>query len=163
MIIYSIIILVAGASVYLLYGPLIIEADSRQEYYGIRLLGIGGANLIMEESKIGIRLNILGINKNIFPGDKKERVQKQKKEAKPRQFSVKKALPKVTAVIRSFEVKYFYMNIDTGNYVMNAFFYPLAEVLSRESHRVRINFHGEVELRLKIVNSLQRMLRAFLW
>jgi len=162
MIIYTLIILAIAVFIFLFLTPIIFEIDSKRYIYQIRIWGIGSMNVIVVHSNICFRLNILGWKKDFYPGQKEKKILKKKEiTTKHKKISLKKILHKGNAIIRSFDVKYFYVNLDTDDYVMNAWLYPLATLLSNENRRLSINFLGEVELRLKIENSLQRMLRAY--
>ncbi|MFI5263114.1 MAG: hypothetical protein ACHQM6_01205 [Candidatus Kapaibacterium sp.] len=162
MIIVTIILLVAlGLLSFLLWTPIYLEADSPGRLLQIRIRGIGSARLVVSESRIGIGLNILGWEKNVFPG--KGTKPKKKGGVTLKRSTLKKMPRKILSVLRSFQVQNLYLNIDTDDYATNALLYPIGVLLSRPNRQMSINFLGEVELRLQIQNNLQRMLRAYLF
>jgi len=165
MIIYSIIVFLACILIFLLYTPIFLEIDSTRRLVQIRMRGVARVRIITRESKIGICLNILGWEKLIFPGTRRKRKEAAAKTSgfQLKRSTLKKMPAKILAVIRSFRVKIFDLNIDTDDYAVNALLFPFAVLLSRSNHSVRINFEGEVELRLTIENNLQHMLRAYLF
>lgn len=160
------IILVAIGSVicFLLVTPLVIEVDSARHKYGIYYRGIAAIDLRWDEG-LYLQLWVLGWRKTIEPfGMLGEKPPKKKKPEKPKRkrMAFSKIRRKLGRVLRSFTVKRFYVNVDTGDYPLNAILYPLAGALSNERRTVCINFTGDVVVRIRIENRLGKILYAII-
>lgn len=65
-------------------------------------------------------------------------------------------------LVRSFRIKKFRMEIDTGDSVMNAKLYPMYAVFPFLNIDFGINFEGRNELALVIENRPIRIIRSFI-
>jgi hypothetical protein len=78
-----------------------------------------------------------------------------------RSFSV--SPQKIVGVLKSFKVNKCAIHIDTGNYQLNAWLYPIIYFIQiRTKRTIQINFTGNNELILEIKNSLARMSWAYI-
>lgn len=78
-------------------------------------------------------------------------------------FMVRRLRRKWRALLRSFQVKDFRVQLDTNDFILNAYLYPLCVVLSRMTNRpIQINFWGEMEIEICLRNTLARVLYAYL-
>lgn len=147
---------------FILLTPLVLEVDTDHRVYRIRLRGIAASELIFPNGRIHVRLWVLGYSKIFDPFSKKKgpTPPPEKKTKEHKRFGVSKVSRKALSVLKSFTVKYLYINIDTDDYLMNAWLYPLVVPLSRGSRTFRINFNGEVDMRLRIENRLGKILVA---
>ncbi|MFD2517037.1 hypothetical protein [Salinimicrobium flavum] len=64
-------------------------------------------------------------------------------------------------VLRSFRVRELRWELDTGNYRHNALLYPIFYLLNLQDASAGINFLGRNGIRIRVGNSLMRMLFAF--
>jgi len=163
MIIYSILIVLAAAFTFLLLTPIVIEFDSEQNLYEVRVAGIVRMRIVFGEQFILIKMRAFGFEKTLNPlqlGSRK--IRKEKQINKTDRISFQKAMHKGMAVIRTFDVRYLLINIDTDDYAMNGLLYPFAVLVSKPNRQFQINFQGRVEVKVKIVNNLSRMFLAFI-
>jgi hypothetical protein len=151
-----------GVVVFLLLTPIVIELDSEQNLYQIRISGIARMNIIFGEPFILIKIHAFGFEKIIDPMQMQWKRTRKERLKRERRFSFKKVMQKGTAIIRTFEIRYINMDIDTDDYALNALLYPFALLFSQPGRQIQINFHGENALKLKIVNNMERMLLAFI-
>jgi hypothetical protein len=86
----------------------------------------------------------------LAPSPKKQppKPRKPPKSRKKKSRSPQKTWKLVRKVIRSFRVKIFRFRLDTDNYVLNAYLYPVFYFLNLGSKDWEINFQGETELDL---------------
>lgn len=161
----TICIVIACILSFVLWTPIMLIIDTTMRQYEVRMWGIASCNLRFEEYKPLLFLNVLGWKKKIDPFEIKEEKRipkKQKTQKTKKQMSFQKVMRKGKAVLRSFTVKYLYIDMDTDDYVLNGLLYPAALTLSRENRTLRINFVGLTQLKLKIENRLGRILFAYL-
>jgi hypothetical protein len=90
-----------------------------------------------------------------LPGEKQVRAKK-----KPIPF--RKLLRKMRAVLRSFHVTRFELDLDTDDVVMDAYLYPLFFLLSGKRSRLLIRFDGQSSLVLEANIRIVRIVRAML-
>ena len=164
MIIYYIIIFIIGALAFLLLVPILIEIDSERDIYQVRIVGVARVNVIFGKPFILIQIHALGLTKTIDPLHLKIKTKKyqEEKPKKAKRISFQKVLRKADAILHTFRVRYFYVNIDTDDYAMNGLLYPFAVLASKPDRQFQINFQRERVLKLKVVNNLERMLLAFI-
>ena len=85
---------------------------------------------------------------------KKKRLNKQKKDKEKYLTKSKKHLSftRIFKILKTFKTKEFYLNIDTGNCILNAKLYPLFALLNYNTGNFHINFQGRNQLVLIIKN-----------
>ena len=161
----SIILLVISAIiVYLLFVQLVLYIDTGTNEYHVRVKGLMKANIIPhKEELIQIRIRTLFMNFYFYPINKigtstKPSVTKKLGNKKKRQLGFRKGL----RILRTFEVKRFYIDIDTGNCITNAKLYPLFALLNQKSGNFRINFEGKNQLILHLQNRPIHILKSFI-
>lgn len=163
---YVILGLFAGLVLYLLFAPFYLEIDTSKSICMARLHWLGVARLLIRENSLVLRWRILGIGKDTdlvveTRGPKSSKPNKRSK--KPRK-AADPPLRKIIAVIRSFKVNKFSLQLDTGNMELNGLLFPWLSGVSWLLHRnVWINFNDRNELILEIENNAFRVLRAFLF
>lgn len=165
MVLTIILIVILAIVLYLLFVPLQLIIDTDNQLYAIKAKGLFMANVEWDDVEV-IKVNIHTIfyRFNVYPlrKSKKKKVKKLKTKAvdKP-----KKSVPFKTVfnVIRTFEIKRFYLNIDTGNCISNAKLYPVISCLNyyTRSH-IDVNFQGRNTLYLTIENRPIRIIKAII-
>jgi hypothetical protein len=149
---------------YLLFAPFYIEINSINSLYGVRFHRIASAKLIFADNLLKIDLHIIGWKKQIDPFEKrakrKEKTVVQKKKKQRTLFSISRA----KALIKSFKINKFYLNIDTGNLQLNGILYPCFYWLGNYAGKpIAINFLNKNEIILEIENNLAGIIRAFIY
>jgi hypothetical protein len=69
---------------------------------------------------------------------------------------------RVLRILKSFRVHAFRLDLDTDDYVLNAYLFPVAEMLRYRGVDVFINFNGNTGIRLDVSNNPARILVAWL-
>lgn len=102
-----------------------------------------------------------------MPGAKKtEREVKKPAKASKRKrksaFSVKQGLLLAKNMLKAIRIKRLWIDWDTGDFVVNAWLFPLVRLLNRRNVRFRINFIGNQEINIFLQTRLSRLGWAFL-
>ena len=150
---------------YILVLPIVLYIDTKRDQYYIQLKGIAKANVVSNEDDIlKVNLKVLFMSFHFYPFRKSEDSKKKVKKDKPktnkkrRKFSVKTGLK----LLKSFKIKQFFINIDTGDCIENAKLFPLFALLNYKFGGFKINFNGENQLLLHIENRLIRIIKSFI-
>ena len=151
--------------IWVLFAPISIKADTYRSEYYLSWRGIGKAELIPLADDILIRLRIVFWKKDFYPLHPP--AAKEKKKVKPEREKKGKsqsALPfrRIIQVLKSFHIKYFRLEVDTGDYIWNAYLWPLVYGINPLRRHVAVNYQGRNECRLLIRNRAWRMAWAWL-
>ncbi len=147
---------------------LVIRVDSNQNIYELRWVSIGYAKLLFKHEQAFVKFRILffthtkSIDLPELFRSKAEKKPKTKKKSK-KSYSWKTIRHKTTKLFKSFKLEKFWLNIDTDNYYLNAFLYPVFHFLRGKNYRLKINYQGETELSLIVKNRPIRILFALLF
>ncbi len=142
--------------------PLSFELNSTHNIYRIRLFMYAGARWIRKDIDSYLLIRVLGIPFRVKPlklfAGRSFRPKKQKSTKLPQRNTFGKGSLMGRKVLRAIRVKKFYLNIDTGNFPLNARLFPVAAYLREQNYRVHINFQGENDIELRATTSLIRIL-----
>ena len=150
--------------IYLLFLPIDIIINTEKKLYSIKL-GMLARMLVFgdKEKIIRLQLNTLFMKFNMFPVT--WRSKKREEKSKPRRHK-KTRIPKlrtIRSLLRSFEVKTFAADIDTGNCLINARYFPVVAFLNFYfGTNLGINFQGKNRLVLHVRNRPIYILRSFI-
>ncbi len=136
--------------------------DTKNHTYFIKLKGL--AKVSFEPDKLEvlkIKLRVAFMNFDFYPLRKSHRPKKEKvgekRPTKRRKISPKKIL----ALLRSFKLKRFDLNMDTGDFVLNAKLYPIFNFLDYHAGGFNINFQGNNRLVLMASNRPINIIKVF--
>lgn len=151
--------------VYVLLAPikLVINTDSNQ--YFVEQKGLLKAQLASHEKEIfKIRLRVLFFSFNLYPLKKKASSTSKEKHRTLKRKRSKKTLKFKTVmnIIKSFKIKKFHLDLDTGDCISNAKLYPVFAFLSYINIDCNINFTGRNSLLLTIENRPIRIIKSFI-
>ncbi len=154
--------------IWLLWAPIRFDIDTRQGIYCIRWRSIGALNWLPEQQLDMIEIEIFFWKKRIAlleqpsgrPKKIKPKTAKNNKLNKTRWKRI--SWSTVKRMARTFEVHYCRLSLDTGDYVWNAWLFPVCWFVRSPRYSVWINFIGENELALRVENRLGRILWAFI-
>ena len=145
-----------------LLGPVIINLETETGRYQLALPGIFKAAVVSSEELFHIRGGIYFIPDrfNPFSGGMGKR---KKKTGKPKQ---KKGLgfrsgnmQMIPDLVRSFRIRKLYLDIDSEDFMLNAWLVPAFSFINSENIQMRVNFHGTSSL----VLDLRTRLGLLLW
>lgn len=150
---------------YLLWMPLELRVDSVQRLVSLHIGILARVSLEPEpEQGICLHLRAAFLDFHWGPADfrkasgKRAGGRKKARKKKGLKISPQKALK----LLRTFRVRHFSWDLDTGNPVLNARLFPAFYLLDQTLGGFRINFKDHNRLALRIVNRPVRMLRAIL-
>lgn len=145
--------------------PLQLEINSKKEKYRVRLYGYTSTRLITNRHEWMIRIWIFFIPFRYFPfrsgkrressneGTKKSKSSKRKKKMRRRtNRAFIKKLPSC------FKIKKLKVEMDTGDFPLNAQLFPLAQTISSGGRQVSINFENHNSIDLLIETRLYKIL-----
>ena len=171
MILAIIFLLVLLIVVYLLLMPIVLSIDTvRNEYY-VQLRGLLKAFIEPhEDAIIRIRIRLFFFNFYYSPIDeyykhkrKKKLKQKIDKVTKYKTKSRKRlSFIKGLKILRTFKVKQFYLNVDSGNVITNAKLYPAFSFFNYYLGGFNINFIGQNQLVLRLQNRPLDIIKIFI-
>ncbi len=157
------------ALTYLLLAPIVLHIDTATDQYYVNLKGLAKATLIKEEKEfLKVKLTVLFMNFNFYPlrkiGSSTSSEKKQKKKLRARGRKKKRSMSVRTAfrLLKSFKVKKFLIDIDTGDYVMNAKLYPIFTYLDHRFGGFYINFKGHNRLLIHMYNRPITLIKSFI-
>lgn len=141
--------------VYLLWMPIVLCIDTITNQYYIHVKGIAKASIESHKEEILIiKLKVFFLSFQFYPLRKNKGSAKKNKRGK---YKIKKRKPKISLrtalrVLKTFKVKRFVLNIDTGDCIYNAKLYPLFAFLNYKIGGFNINFDGRNQIVLHIQN-----------
>ena len=162
MILYILIILFSLFLLWLMLGPVIIVVDSTSNRYDLSLPGIFQARVIQAEDLFHIRGWIFFVPYRFNPF--KKRKQKRKKEDTPGDKKKRFKFPPggagmVKDAIRTIRIRKLDLDLDTDDFLLNAWLVPVFSVINLQNTRLHVNFRGESTLLL----DMRIRLGALLW
>ncbi len=162
MILTIVILLVVLLALGLLFVPIQIFIDTDTGKYYAGLKGLAKASFEPDEKELlKVRLKVLFYERCFYPLTKSS---KPKQPAKKKKTKPKRRIKfrKMVQLLKSFEVKRFALDMDTGDYVANAKMYPVFVLLNRYVASFHINFEDRNRLVLDIRNRPYRILKTFI-
>jgi len=150
--------------IYLLWMPVIVKIDTDTGEYFIQFKGLAKASILGDEQElIKIKLNVLFMNFDLFPLRKKFSRKKQLKEPekKKKKWTVVKG-QKAFRILRSFKVKKLVLEMDTGDFVLNAKLYSVLFFMNRFNGSYAINFENRNRLALHLENRPIRIIKSII-
>lgn len=152
------ILLLISIIIYLLFARLSLVIDTSTNRYFLELQGIGSINAEKDATEIlKLRMHIFFLDFNFYPlrPDKKKKI-KKKKSRFP--LTIKQSY----RLIKSFKIKRFYLDVDTGDCITNAKLYPVFSLLNFRKRQFNINFNGRNKLVLHIQNRPINIIKSYI-
>jgi hypothetical protein len=156
LVIIAVLLLLLG---YLLWMPILLKIDTDTDEYYLQIKGLAKATLMGDEREVlMLKLNVLFLKFNFYPlrkigSLKKDRTGKVGKEdVVKKKKNWKNQSRRAWRVLKSFEVKKLLVEMDTGDYVLNAKLYPVFYLLNMGKGSFSINFNDRNRLALIVQN-----------
>lgn len=144
---------------------MIVFIDTSTNQYYIKIKGLVKASIEADELEIfKVRLNVFFLNFYVYPL-KKRQVKDKKVKAKTVKKKRFKSVPfkKTVRVIKTFKVRQFQLDIDTGDCISNSKLYPVFAFLNfYKGHHFDVNFEGRNSVLLSVENRPIRIIRSFI-
>ncbi len=166
MLLYILIIALLLIVIYLLFVPITLHIDTAREQYFLKIKGLAKARILKDELEIiRINLKVVFFNFDFYPLKKINfsRKPKLKKETAKKKSLSAISFKKVVNVFKSFKIKQFRAEIDSGDCIFNSKLYPVFTLLNfyKDTH-LSINFEGRNCVLLSIENNPIRIIKSFI-
>lgn len=158
-------LLLAGVLAYLLFAPIVLEIDTPRRWYGLHYGPALDARLVVDhlaDPRFVLRFwrwqwrwSLLS-KRTPKPASPKAAPSPQPKRRR------RLGLPRMLKLLRTFHVRRFRLTMDTDDYVLNAYLFPIATWLTARGWPVSVNFMRQNQLELQIENRAGRLLWAFI-
>lgn len=153
------ILLVVLLALGLLLVPIQIFIDTDAAQYYVRIRGLARVSLEPDKKELlRIRVKTLFYERCFYPITTSSKPKPPKKKAKPKR---RIKFGKIVRVIRSFQVRRFVLDMDTGDYTANAKMYPVFMLLNQYVASFHINFENRNRLLVDVRNRPYRILKSF--
>jgi len=151
--------------VYLLLTPIVLCIDTRTKQCYIKQKGVLKASFLEDEKEVlKVALTILFMRfycyplKIFLPQHKKKKTKKKNAKKSSKRRSLKTAL----RLLKTFKIKFFLIDLDTGDSILNAKLYPVFVFLNDKIGGFYINFQGRNELKFQIENRPIDIISSFI-
>lgn len=157
--------LIIATFIWLLLAPVTLVINTLESRYYLGFQGLARVNWQPEDWSFQIKLPLYSFRVDPWkssPGKKQMPSRKSKKGNKSRRkpsLGFKKGILLARDIWSSFEVRVFKLEVDTGDYTMNAKLVPLMLFLSRGQNQLTTNYQGVCSLHLEIENRLIRVVK----
>ena len=155
-------ILLLALLIYLLILPINIVLDSVNKQFFVSLGALARAD-VKEDNEYLLRIDLrtLFMRFKFYPL-KRRAVKKEKKKTSRKRKIGWPQIKSLFRIVRSFEVKEFYLDLDTGNYITNARLYPAFTFLNFWVGNYQINFAGRNNIAIHLQNRPYRIIKSFI-
>jgi len=152
----------------LLFTPFIVRVNTRQNQYQLSW-GIARVQFIPEKDD-GSLLVQLAFWKREFSLLQMLAKPSVKKAAHPQKPNVQRrksagtiSFHRLWKILRSFRIPFFYLDLDSDDFVTNAYWYPVCKALSTPTRQLRINFGGHNQCAFELRNGAVDVLIALIF
>ncbi len=151
---------------WLLFAPFQLKIDSQKRMVEFQWKTIGKGALILSDEDLLLETRLFFWKKVWHPLTwkfKSEKKKKKPKKAKGKSF-LKLKWKKIKNLLRSFKVRILKIDLDTDDYIVNSYLYPVFYFLNNPAkHRsMRVNYEGRFYCFIVIENSGWRILKALI-
>ena len=160
--IFSLILLLLILS-YLLFAPFYLVIDSESNMIRFKFYNIASLTFPYSEIPFILKLKIVGWIKQIkLSGNRSDKALPESKKRK-KQFP-KLSINKTKAILKSFKINHFRIDLDLGDVQWNGLLFPVFYWVGELSNKeININFIGRNTFKIEIENNLARMIRAYVF
>lgn len=148
---------------FLLFAPLQLEINSEGDFVRMGWGGLVQGRLVFMPDELLLNLRILFFRKKIYllrikkkktaePTEKEVEKKKKKRKKKLTWALAKKRFNLFNRVLHSFKIRICKINLDTDDYVTNAYLFPVFYFLDKGKHSFSINYEGKIDVQILIEN-----------
>lgn len=161
MLLISFFLLLFLLIVYALLVPIDLFINTNTNQYYVQIRGFAKVSIEKDNVEIiRIKLRMFFMNFYLYPlkyTGFKEKKKIDKKHKIKRKFGLKKGLQ----IFKSFKIKRFNLEIDTGDYTLNAKLYPVFVFLNYNVGHFKVNFEDRNQLVLHLQNRPINIIKLF--
>jgi len=150
--------------IYLLLMPIILFVDTQTNEYYLQLRGLAKASIQADEKEVlKVKMKVLFLNFKFYPLRRKKSSSKSKKIKKYNKKNSGKRIKfrKYIRILRTFKIKRFFVNIDTGDCISNAKLFPIFAFLNQTKASFKVNFEGRNQMVLHMQNRPINIIKSF--
>ena len=149
---------------YIFLAPFYFEVDSDNNLFRFRFHRLASAQLLIKESSLFVKINLVGWKKMIDVLESKPVKVKKKRHKLKIQRRSKLTIKQLRSVLKSFKINNSYVDISFNDQRLNAFLFPVFFFLNKTRHvKIFLNFVGRNRVKLEVENNLARILKAYYW
>lgn len=179
-ILLTILVLIVVLIGWLLLAPIQLVLKSEEGLLKFSVVSIGYAAIVYTDNEFLLRFRVAFYSRSLSldemirkrkeKGDHKEGNekkwkddQKKKKKKNPVSKKNRKWLLRLFRIPNSFKVREFFVNVDTGDYILNAYLFPVFGLLNyyRPDWSCSVNYYGRNQVSLIIQTTLIRMIYVY--
>lgn len=166
-----IIILITGLMAWTLFGPVIIYLKTEANRYQLMLPGIFKAVIVQADELFQIRGWIFFIPYRFdpFKGSKWRKKRKADHPGKREWLKLQsgniqmmRSIQMMIDAFRSFRIRKLYLDLDTEDFVLNAWLVPVFSYINTDQIQLNVNFEGTSSLVLDLRTRLGSLLWIFI-
>ncbi|HOY17150.1 MAG TPA: hypothetical protein PLC89_07655 [Haliscomenobacter sp.] len=157
------VVLLAG----FLFSPLVLQVDTSKSHYVLRW-GMGRLQFIPTPDDWLLSIGFSFWRKKVSllkllakPAKKEQdstsKPKKKRQDRKPWSFQ------RLLHIIQTFQVRQFRLDLDTDDFVTNAYLYPVFRALSTPTRALTINFQGRSQCAFEVKNRMINVLIALIF
>ncbi len=154
-----------GLLIWILFGPVILFLDTETNRYHLFLPGIFKAAVVPAEGLFRIRVWIFFIPFAFNPfaiGRRKNRIKDERPEGRKGLKRRSNNIQVLMEAIRSFRIRKLHLDLDTDDFILNAWLVPVFSVVNTGNIRLGVNFEGNVSMVLDLRTRLGSLLWIFI-
>ena len=169
--------------IYILTVPFRLQISTARDLYRFSISGFGYVRIVPTDNLFNLRFRILFYSREVelfkesddeisqSPRSKKGgTTAKKQKEGDPQKrsrFRLSKKrrrwlLRKALRIPSTFKINLLHLEVDTGDYIKNAYLFPLFASISREPVNLHVNYEEINSLDLDVENRVYRVLKVFI-
>jgi hypothetical protein len=161
-VIVTVILVLVLVIIGLLFAPIDIYLDTSDNNYYAEIKGLMKASIEPDETQIlRIKVKVPFRQFYFYPlKPRRKKTGKKQSEKKERKHWNRFAPKTIWRVLRSFEIKKWNLDLDTGDAITNAKLYPLFSLLNYRYGRFHINFEGKNHAMLLMRNRPIKIIKS---
>lgn len=162
-VIIALVFLILG---WFLFASLKLYIDTSEKQYYVQFKGLVSAHLIPTKDFFLIKLKVPFYTFSIDPLKMNKPSKKALKQPENKSVIKKKkgkswsaTFTFLRSIMATFKIKHFILDLDTGNYPLNAQLVPVFTLMSRRTTSLKTNFMGKSYFSIVVENRLIRMMK----
>lgn len=166
----SLLSLIVG---WLLIAPLRLTIDTNANSYCIDWQNLAHVRVLPKPDDVSIYFKVLFWKKELSlfhlitskrsHGRKKKKRTQSHEKRKSKKIKAKVFFRKAKKILKTFKVRTFKLQLDTDDYILNSYLFPIFHLLNRPGQSISINFEGRSSLRLIVENKPYKILKAIIF
>jgi len=163
----AIVIVFLLVLIYFLFKEIFLQINTKSNTYKIVLNKHIELSALWLSQELVIEFQFLSFKKLFYPFRKNVTLENLQHKKVKKVQSKTKALTKASLrlffeMMQTFRLQKLKINVDTDDFILNAYLYPIFSFMSKNNQQLSINFEGNIEFEVDISNNIYRVLKTFL-